>query len=206
MKVKICGITNAADATAAVEAGADLLGFIFYPPSPRFVTPEAARDIIAQVPAGVEKVGVFVNESVSRMQRVSELAGLTVLQLHGDEDAEQIAAATGLKCMKAVALRSLEDLRGLENEAGYVLLVDTPTPQYGGSGQVGDWELASLLARRRPIFLAGGLTPENVGDAVATVRPAGVDVSSGVESKPGQKDHDRVRAFIGAARRAGEGL
>lgn len=202
LTVKICGITNPRDAAVAVEAGADWLGFVFYPPSPRYIEPAAARLITDDLPDHVQAVGVFVNEPNEQLRRIAEAAGLDILQVHGDESPEQLAELAEWQVIKALALRGSADLSRLQAFAGLPLLLDTPTPDYGGSGQVGDWNLAAEAARRHAVILAGGLTPDNVGAAIAAVRPAGVDVSSGVEASKGRKDHDKVRAFVAAARAA----
>lgn len=204
-QVKICGITNLEDACAAVEAGADLLGFVFYPPSPRYVAPEVVRDIAARLPrAGVTLVGVFVNESLGGVLRILDRAGLDLAQLSGDEPVELAAALTG-RAYKGLRPRTAAELRaqaaaygaGPGDARAPDLLVDAYHPRhYGGTGQTTDWATAAALARERRLLLAGGLTPENVAEAVRTVRPWGVDVSSGVEARPGRKDHAAVRQFI----------
>jgi phosphoribosylanthranilate isomerase len=205
MIVKICGTTNLADARFAVDCGADMLGFIFYPPSPRYVEPAVAAEIIASLPAEVARVGIFVNESVDHMTRIAEQAGLTALQLHGDEPAGMITELAGYRVIKALSLRTDDDLARLDAYSAAELLIDTPCEQWGGSGKTGDWALASEAASRHPIILAGGLTPDNVAAAIAAVCPVGVDAISGVEAAKGTKDPDKVRAFIAAARRAGAG-
>jgi phosphoribosylanthranilate isomerase len=203
MLVKICGITNVEDALAAVAAGADLLGFVFYAKSPRHVTPAVARAIGARLPAGIGRVGVFVNEPAEALRRIATEAALTVLQLHGDEPPELLRELADFRRFKALGLQTAADLPRLDAypEAEFIV-VDTPCAERGGSGRPGDWTLARQAAARRPILLAGGLTPSTVAAAVRAVRPAGVDVSSGVERQPGRKDHAKVRAFIPAARAA----
>lgn len=202
MNIKICGITNFDDAARAVDCGADLLGFIFYPASPRYVSPEAVGAIISNLPVNVETVGVFVDETTANMLSVARLAGVHTLQLHGREPPEQMRELTGLNLLKAVTLTSSEDLQNLEIYTPYTLLVDTPSPVHGGSGRTGDWELARAAGESHRIFLAGGLNADNVAAAVATVQPCGVDVSSGVESSKGIKDHGKIKAFIDAVRSA----
>ncbi len=206
MKIKICGITNLDDALHAAGCGADLLGFVFYPNSPRCIAPGAAAEIIAGLPEAVDKVGVFVNESIERMLTLGRDCGLTALQLHGAEPPEQLRELVGFKLIKAVTLTTEADFERLEDYSGATLLVDTPSAAWGGSGQTGDWELAGRAAGRHRIFLAGGLTPENVAAAIQRVGPAGVDVSSGVERVKGVKDHARVKALILAARQAEQAL
>ncbi len=200
--VKICGITTVADARAAVEAGADWLGFVFYPPSPRHVRAEQVREILAELPRGVVSVGVFVEPTAEELRRAAATAGLSRVQVHGHDDCELLASVAELQPIKVLALREEGDLAALRQYPDVQLLLDTPTPEWGGSGKTGNWDLAARAAAERPILLAGGLTPENVAAAIEAVHPAGVDVSSGVERARGLKDHDKVRAFVEAARRA----
>ena len=201
VKVKICGITNLADAQAAIEAGADALGFMFYEGSPRYLSTEAAAAISRQLPPSVLKAGVFVNAPEQAVRSAVAACGLDLLQFHGDEPPDY-CQQFGVKTMKAFRIRDLESLRTLPDYKTDVWLLDAYTPErLGGTGETFDWDLA-LEAQKfgRPIFLAGGLTPENVADAVRRVRPYGVDVSGGVESVPGKKDHDKIRKFIATAR------
>jgi phosphoribosylanthranilate isomerase len=221
VKVKVCGITSRADAQAAVRAGADLLGFIFFPQSPRYVTPERAREILNAVAprqAGVLTVGVFVNEPPETVAQVLDFCGLDLAQLHGEEPPEALGLDRGGKsplrgrAYKALRPRSLEE--ALELAHNYApapprrgggrlpaFLLDAYHPRLrGGTGQTGDWSIAASLAGRYPLLLAGGLSPANVAQAVREVRPWGVDAASGVEQAPGQKDHAALRAFIAAAR------
>ena len=201
VKVKICGITNLADALVAAEAGADALGFVFWEQSPRCVSVETAADIIRGLPPFLVKVGVFVNAPTDFVYRGIGQCGLNLLQFHGDETPEY-CVQFGLMSMKAFRIRdqnSLLDLPGYQTDAW---LLDAFAPdKAGGTGQRFNWELA-VQARDlgRPIFLAGGLTAENVGEAVRLVRPYAVDVSSGVEATPGKKDHEKVKAFIREAK------
>ncbi len=203
LKVKICGITNAADALAATEAGADLLGFVFWKSSPRCITPEAAADIIRQVPPFVVKVGVFVNAPEELVFGAINQCGLNLLQFHGDEPPEY-CVKFGLMSMKAFRIRDAASLNDLPKYTTDAWLLDTWSPETrGGTGEIFNWDLAIEAQRLgKPIFLAGGLTPANVADAVRRVHPFGVDVSSGVEISPGKKDHQKVRDFIAAARSA----
>jgi len=221
-QVKICGLTRLEDALAAVAAGADYLGFIFYPPSPRAIAPQAAAALAAQLraadrftrPDRPRLVGVFVNESPAAIATVLAQCGLDLAQLSGDEPPEVVTdAASPLfgRAYKALRPRSAgeaaaDSARYLAPDAlpGPRLLLDTPHGRlYGGTGETGDWALAATLATAVPrLMLAGGLTPKNVAAAVARVRPFAVDVAGGVESAPGIKDPDRVRAFIAAAKSA----
>jgi phosphoribosylanthranilate isomerase len=201
IKVKICGITNAADALAAAEAGADLLGFVFCKTSPRCIPPEIAADIIRQVPPFIVKVGVFVNAPEELVFSAINQCDLNLLQFHGDEPPEY-CVKFGLMSMKAFRIRGAATLDELPEFATDAWLLDAWSPATrGGTGEKFNWDLAVEAQKLgKPIFLAGGLTPENVADAVRQVRPLGVDVSSGVESAPGKKDHQKVRDFIAAAR------
>jgi phosphoribosylanthranilate isomerase len=203
-KTKVCGITNAGDALAAVEAGADALGFIFYEKSPRYIAPAVACRIIAELPPLVTSVGVFVNESLATVRSIMDSCQLGVAQLHGDENASY-CQELGRPVMKALRLRNRESLlalaeyQGRGNVRGFVL--DTFSDlTYGGTGQVCDWTLAAEVAKSTPVLLAGGLTTDNVAEAIRVVRPYGVDVNSGVESAPGKKDHAKLRAFLEAVR------
>lgn len=206
--VKICGITRPEDAEMAVKHGAGLLGFNFYSGSPRYITPEAARSIIAKLPDGVSAVGVFVNEDIENISRISRETGLHAVQLHGDEDAEFIARLRSqcpLEVIKAVRLRSGIVIDRKVLAAASALLIDSYSENvFGGSGKTADWPAAYELGvtTAKPIFLAGGLTPENVADAIRAVRPYAVDVASGVESSPGIKDDAKVAAFVRAAKEA----
>ena len=204
IKVKVCGITNAADALAAVEAGADALGFIFYEKSPRYVVPAVAANIIAELPPLVTPVGVFVNEGLATVRSIMDTCGLAMAQLHGDENVSY-CRELARPAMKALRLRdrgsllALAEYQGRGGVRGFVLDAFSEL-SYGGTGQITDWGLAAEVAKSTPILLAGGLTPDNVTEAIHTVRPYGVDVSSGVESAPGKKDHAKMRAFVDAVR------
>ena len=198
-RIKICGITNLADAQAAVEAGADALGFIFYEKSPRFVPLKTAAEISKQLPPFVMRVGVFVNAPEDFVLRAIAECNLTMLQFHGDEPPE-FCTQFGLMSMKAFRIRDAETLKLIPNYQTDAYLLDAfSSTTLGGTGEKFDWELAVEAQKfGKPIFLAGGLTPENVTEAVKKVQPFGVDVSSGVELSPGKKDHAKVKAFIAA--------
>ena len=203
VKVKICGITNLPDGLAAAEAGADALGFVFYDQSPRYISIPAAAELIRQLPPLVMKVGVFANAPEDLVLRASRECGLNLLQFHGDEPPDY-CLQFGLMSMKAFRIRDAASLQALRDYPTDAWLLDTYSPgKLGGTGETFNWDLA-LEARGwgRPIFLAGGLTPENVAEAVQRAQPYGVDVSSGVEAAPGRKDHAKVRAFIKAAKPA----
>jgi phosphoribosylanthranilate isomerase len=201
VKVKICGITNLADGIAAAEAGADVLGFVFCEQSPRCVSVEAAAAIIRALPPFIIKAGVFVNAPEESVVRAIRECGLNLLQFHGDE-APQYCLQFGLMSLKAFRIRDAASLQVLPNYPTDAWLLDAYNPdKLGGTGETFNWDLA-LEARAwgRPIFLAGGLTPENVAEAVRRARPYAVDVSSGVEAAPGRKDHAKIKAFIHAAK------
>jgi phosphoribosylanthranilate isomerase len=209
VQVKICGITNLEDALAAMEAGADLAGFVFYPPSPRHVTPERAGEIIAALrrsetgtvrEAPLRTVGVFVDEELARVWEAIENCDLDYAQLHGGEPPEYVAAL-GERAIKALRVRSAADVErlGAYRAAAYLLDAYHPTKP-GGTGQAWDWGLAMAAKRYGPVILAGGLTHHNVAEAVRRVQPYGVDVSSGVESAPGRKDAAKVQRFVAAAK------
>ena len=199
MLVKICGITRMSDADAAVEAGAAALGFVFWPTSRRFVDPYRARAIVASLPAFVVPVGVFVNQPSEYVTGVAALVGLGAVQLHGDED---VLYAAGLRhpVIRSVAIDRQAEVGRIDLwPRSTTLLLDVHDPvARGGTGRTIDWDRAAPIAATRRTLLAGGLTPDNVADAVVRVRPFGVDVSSGVEASPGIKDPARLRAFFEA--------
>jgi phosphoribosylanthranilate isomerase len=200
-RVKICGITSIADGLAAAEAGAEMIGLMFYDQSPRFITPAQGAAINRALPPFVMRVGVFVNPDEEQVTRAIGECGLSLLQFHGEETSE-FCTQFGLMSVKAQRMRDAESLITLENYHTDALLLDTYSPgSLGGTGATFNWDLAVEAQKLgKPIFLAGGLTPENVADAVRKVRPFAVDVSSGVESAPGKKDPAKVRAFIQAVR------
>ena len=212
--IKICATTNLEDARDSIAAGANALGFIFAP-SPRRLTPEAARDIIAALPPPVEKIGVVVNQTPQSLQQLAEATGLTGLQLHGDEAAAQLPefrrALGARKIIKTLPARELLAAPAmldeyLRNSKSFdAILLDSGSPAArGGTGVPFDWNAAVPLVNRiqehLPVIIAGGLTPENVADAIRLFRPSGLDVVSGVELAPGRKDPARLRAFMAAAR------
>jgi phosphoribosylanthranilate isomerase len=204
VKVKICGITNADDAAAAVEAGADALGFMFYAKSPRCVEAPLVKRMVAGLPPFVLPVGVFVNEEAKKVRDLMDECGLALAQLHGDETAAY-CENLGRPLLKAFRLRgpadllSLAEFKGRAGVRGFV--VDAfSVAAYGGTGEVADWALAAEVAKHAPVLLAGGLTAANVREAIEKVRPYGVDVSSGVEASPGKKDRAKLQAFIQAAK------
>ena len=199
-KIKICGIKTLPDALAAIDAGADYLGFNFYPKSARFVEIDVCAEItsvLKQEYPEIKLVGVFVNSSVDEINHVLETCSLDLAQLHGDETPEMLNALDG-KAFKA--FRGVpHSIAGFEREQPPAMLVDAAVKgAYGGTGVTADWSSAAGLAKRYLMLLAGGLTPENVAEAVRQVKPWGVDVASGVESAPGEKDADKTKAFVKA--------
>jgi phosphoribosylanthranilate isomerase len=199
--IKVCGITRLPDALCALQGGATALGFIFWPASPRCVSAEQARTIVAGLPGGVTTVGVFVNESVEIVRQTLAFAGVDAVQLHGDEPASY-GTSLGWPLFKAISQAGAE--RALaEWPVQTTFLIDTHDPvRRGGTGVTTDWSRAAALARRHRLVLAGGLTPANVADAIAQVQPFGVDVSSGVETSPGIKDPAKMTQFLVNARAA----
>lgn len=203
-RTKICGITNLEDALVAVTAGADALGFVLYRKSPRYVDPMMVQQIVAHLPPFVLTVGVFVNEEIKIVRDLMDACGLALAQLHGEETATY-CHELGRPVLKALRLKdrstflALAEFQGRAGVRGF-LLDAFSDDAYGGTGQVVDWGLAREAARGATVVLAGGLTPENVGQALRAVQPYGVDVSSGVEVAPGKKDHEKVRAFLRAVR------
>lgn len=207
VKVKICGIRTLEEARAAVDAGADYLGFNFWPASRRYVSVETANSIICELPPFVSSIGVFVNESASRIREVARLAGLRAVQLHGDETPEFCAGLEGINRIKAVRIGSGFDPAIIkEYPVDSVLLDSQVRGSYGGTGRSFDWRLAIEAKRYASVFLAGGITIENVGEAILSVRPACIDVCSGVEAEPGRKDLEKVRDFMREAARANKRL
>ena len=204
VKVKICGVTNAADALRAVEYGADALGFNFYPPSPRYILPEDAALILREVPAGICTAGLFVNESREHVKSVLRVcrsrggAGLTAVQFHGDEEPDY-CARWPLKVIKAFRIRGAETLREIGEYPVDYYLLDSWSAGFGGSGSTFTWEWLNV-PMAAPVILAGGLDIDNVSAAVRELKPFGVDVCTGVEAAPGRKDHQRMKDFIAAAR------
>jgi phosphoribosylanthranilate isomerase len=202
--LKICGITRLVDAQIAIDAGATALGFVLWPRSPRFVSDRQVAEIVAALPASVVTVGVFVNQPPEGIAMTMERTGLGAIQLHGDEHAEYLTTLQrpSWRVWKSVTLDRADALFGAW-PAETTFLVDAADPiRRGGTGQAVDWARAADLARRRNVVLAGGLTPENVADAIERVRPYGVDVSSGVEDAPGLKNASKVIRFLHSARRA----
>jgi phosphoribosylanthranilate isomerase len=209
VRVKICGITNGRDAKAACNLGTTALGFNFYEKSPRVIAPASAWKIISRLPKNVESIGVFVNWSAEAIIALGRAMNLDAVQLHGDEPpAVARECARYLRVTKALAASANFQLKKLRAypAASAFLLDAAGTGQYGGSGKRADWAVARRAAKSHRIILAGGLTPENVAEAIRIVRPYAVDVASGVESRPGKKDLGKLRAFFSEVERANREL
>jgi phosphoribosylanthranilate isomerase len=202
-KIKICGIKTVTDALAAMNAGADLIGFNFYSKSPRYIDVGRCRDIMSVMRryGHITYVGVFVNVLVDEIRATMETCGLSLAQLHGDETPEMLNSLNR-KAFKAFRGAPAEVDGFVRNESPALLVDAAVKGVYGGSGVTADWSAAAELAKRYPLLLAGGLTPENVADAVRQVKPWGVDVASGVEAIPGEKDASKMKAFVHAVRSA----
>ena len=206
LRIKICGLTTPQDAAAAIEFGADGLGFNFFPGSKRFVGTDV--EWISDLPASVDKIAVLVNPTWEQAEAFSRMPGITALQLHGAETPEfcRRLRDAGIRFEKALPVSDAESLRNLPDYSTSTVLLDSSRAgEFGGSGRTFPWEIARAFINASPqlrVVLAGGLDPENVGEAIATTRPFGVDVTTGVETVPGRKDYDRLRAFIKAARTA----
>lgn len=200
-RVKICGIASVEDAAAAVDAGADALGLIFVPGTPRHVAPDAAAAIVERLPPLVAVVGVFVDRPLDEVLRIVAALRLHAVQLHGEE-AEDFSRRMPVPVIRAIRVRDGASLGPLRTYPADAFLLDAHVEgRYGGTGRTVSWDLAVQAKGRRPLFLSGGLRPETVAEAVRRVRPYGVDVSSGVEASPGRKDHRKVREFIANVRR-----
>jgi phosphoribosylanthranilate isomerase len=200
VKVKICGITNLEDALLAIDAGADALGFVFFKESPRHVFPEQAAAIIRYLPPFVQTVGLFVNESPMTVNETADQCGLDIVQLHGEET-PAYCDAVKRRIIKVFRVKNITCLEPIKDYQVSAYLLDTWSPTaHGGTGRTFNWEVATCAAQTNRIILAGGLTVDNVAAAIEQVQPYGVDVSSGVESAPGQKDANKIREFIRRAR------
>lgn len=196
VKIKICGMTQLQDAVFAAEQGADAVGFIFYKKSPRSVNMKAVKEIISKLPPFVDTVGVFVNESADRVNKIAEYCGLDLVQLHGDES-PAYCRKIRRRVVKAFRVIDLQSIKQLEKFPVSGFLLDTFSENmHGGTGKVFDWNLAHPAKKVGPVILAGGLTPRNIRQAISQVRPYGVDVCSGVEKSPGIKDPEKVKAFL----------
>ena len=203
VKVKICGVRSLEEAQSAVDAGADALGFNFWSPSARYIEPHAARDVIERIPPTVCTVGVFVNEEANRIVDIASELGLSAVQLHGDESpefCERLTSIKTFKTIKAIRVGQDFDLSVIESYRVNMVLLDSSSEgSYGGTGRKFDWRIAIEAKHLAPIILAGGLTIDNVWDAITEVRPAAIDVCSGVEAEPGRKDMDKLQGFMAMA-------
>lgn len=201
VRIKICGITNLDDALAAVDFGADALGFVFFRGSPRFISCKDAAAIIKNLPSFITTIGVFVDEKPKEIKKITDSTGIDVIQLHGNEPPEMCNLSR--RIIKAIRVKSLESLDPLiyYRDMVSVFLLDTFTPNvFGGTGQIFNWDIAVEAKQFGRIILSGGLTPDNISNAVTRVKPYGVDVSSGVESEKGKKDHKKMKLFIERAK------
>ena len=196
VKVKVCGMTSLKDALVAVEGGADAVGFIFYKKSPRSVTMKTVREIVLELPPFVDTVGVFVDETAEQINKIADYCNLDIIQLHGNES-PTFCKKIRRKVIKAFRIKDMQSVKKLSSFQVSGFLLDTFSENlHGGTGKVFDWNLALPAKKFGPVIMAGGLTPNNVQQAVRQIRPYGVDVCSGVESEPGIKDHKKVRAFL----------
>lgn len=196
LKIKICGITNYEDAVAAMDMGADLLGFNFYPKSPRYIIPEKATEIINKLPGFIDTAGVFVNATYDQITEAENTCQLDWIQLHGDEDHEfcQSFLSHNVKTMKAIRVKNQKDIEKAESFFTDAILLDAFDPKkYGGTGLTFDWNIIGHIGKR--IFLAGGINPENVVKA-AKLGVYGIDVCSGIEAEPGKKDHKKMKKLF----------
>lgn len=201
VRVKICGITNVHDARRAAKLGADALGFNFYPKSPRFIKPARARAIVAALPPLLTTVGVFVNEEAGKVIETCRICGLDAVQLHGHEPPRVVESILGIRRIKAIRIRDRSDIKLCRRYRVEAYLLDAYVPeQYGGTGETFNWSLAREAREFGPVILAGGLTPDNVEEAITKAQPYAVDVASGIESSPGKKDKDLMAEFIKCAK------
>ena len=205
-RIKICGVTRPADARRAADLGAWAIGMVFWPDSPRMCAIEAAEAIGAELHRRLEIAGVFVNATLDEVAQAADRCGLTLLQLHGEEGpayCREAARRTGCKVMKAVRVRTAADIHNLQPFHTDFHLLDAYSPRTpGGTGETFNWELVRMHESEPRVVLSGGITPDNVGEAIATARPFAVDSASGTEAAPGRKDHAKVKAFFRAVEAA----
>ena len=207
VKIKICGIRRLEEAEAAVDGGADALGFNFWPGSPRYVSPEAARQIIGRLTPFAAAIGVFVDEVPEMIETLASDLGLTAVQLHGNESPESCANIRCVRTIKALRVGEGFEPQSIHRYPVNLILLDAAVPgSYGGTGKTLDWKTAAECARLMPIILAGGLTADNLAEAIAVVQPCAIDVCSGVEAEPGRKDLAKLREFLVAAAKANASL
>jgi phosphoribosylanthranilate isomerase len=204
-EIKICGITNIEDACLAATSGADAIGFILHPPSPRYVTPETVKKIIEELPDTITTVGVFVNLDIEEVKRIMTLCSLDMVQLHGAESPAFCRRFLSTQVIKSIALRSEADLAQLSQYPVKAMLVDAYDPErHGGTGEQADWAIAAKAKKYHPLILAGGLSLANIQEAIKAVSPDAVDINSGVESAPGKKDHIKVKEIIALVHQLGK--
>lgn len=201
-KVKICGITNLEDAQASIDAGCDALGFVFYKKSPRYIAPGQVKSIIKNLPENIPRIGVFVNSKEKTIKKIARDCGLDILQFHGGESAEFCRKFRGYKIIKAISVKDKVELKHVLSYNPFAYLFDAYSESKpGGTGKKFDWKLIRHLSHiKKPIFLSGGLNSRNVKRAIEMAHPDWVDVSSGVETAPGKKDHRKIKNFIRAAK------
>jgi phosphoribosylanthranilate isomerase len=203
-EIKICGITNLDDASFAAECGADALGFNFYLKSPRYIAPERAKEIIERIPERITKVGVFVNHDALEVKKIVGFCGLNLIQLHGNESSEYCCQFPRSLLIKALFPQREADLRKLRTYPVRAILVDAYDPlRYGGTGKRSDWGIAVKVKKTHLLIIAGGLSPDNIREAIEIVSPHAVDINSGVESSPGRKDPEKVKKIVEIVRRTG---
>lgn len=203
-EIKICGITNLDDASFAAECGADALGFNFYLKSPRYIAPERAKEIVERIPERITKVGVFVNHDALEVKKIVGFCGLNLIQLHGDESSEYCCQFPRSLLIKALFPRREADLRKLRTYPVRAILVDAYDPlRYGGTGKRSDWGIAVEVKKTHLLIIAGGLSADNIREAIEIVSPHAVDINSGVESSPGRKDPEKVKKIVEIVRRTG---
>ena len=203
-KIKICGITNKIDAIRAAERGVEMLGFVFYKESKRYVEPMTVEDIVNELPPSMGKVGVFVDEEIKKVNKAAENASLNILQFHGDETPEYCASFRGrYKVIKAFRLKDIKDLKRINDYDVDFYLFDTyKSDSIGGTGETFDWKILKDFEVLKPVILSGGLNPENVSRAIKEIVPYGVDVSTGVEASPGRKSAELMKRFVEKVRKA----
>jgi len=202
-QIKICGITNEEDALCAVKLGAAALGFIFYPPSPRYVRPKVVRKIVKKLPPNLAKVGVFVNESAEEIKKIIKYCGLDFVQLHGDESPEYCSQFPAAQVIKAVELKNENDLNhALGYDVAAILVDSRHAGLYGGTGKKANWELAQCIKNKKLLILSGGLNEANVKEAIEKIVPQALDINSGVEKSPGKKDHIKLARLFDIVRAA----
>jgi phosphoribosylanthranilate isomerase len=206
-RIKICGMTNVSDARSAVEYGVDALGFIFYPKSRRYVSPEKAKEMIRKLPCDVIRVGVFVNQEIREVKEIARFCNLSLIQLHGNESPHYCSQFSGFSLIKAISPRTeAEILRLGDYPVGAVLVDAYEQGRYGGTGKISNWRLAIKVKERHSLILSGGLNAGNIREAIEAVRPQAVDINSGVEISPGKKDPDKIREIVEIARGTGHAL